>query len=363
MKILFLCGSLEFGKDGVGDYTRRLAGELIRQGQEASIIALNDRHISSIEQTEQEADGTNISVLRIPSCLSDGERYEAANKFIIEFNPEWVSLQYVPYSFQKRGLPFGLANALTKIGKGRKWHIMFHELWIGMEKKASWKSKFLGNIQIILTKKLIKKLAPQIVHTQTKLYQKQLGKLGVNALHLPLFSNVPVLHPLEKKRKEKEHLIVFGGIHYGSDILGFATWILKQEKDIGKKLQIDFIGKNGAELNNWIKTLEQYKISYCVHGTQNEDAISKLLSVANIGLTTTPHILTEKSGSVAAMQEHQLPVICIAREWVPKNININFTNNAVKWHPDLQLKDILKQKIGSHNLHKITTQFINELIN
>lgn len=27
MTILFLCGSLEPGRDGVGDYTRRLAGD------------------------------------------------------------------------------------------------------------------------------------------------------------------------------------------------------------------------------------------------------------------------------------------------------------------------------------------------
>ena len=32
MKIVFICGCLEPGKDGVGDYTRRLSAELIDHG-------------------------------------------------------------------------------------------------------------------------------------------------------------------------------------------------------------------------------------------------------------------------------------------------------------------------------------------
>jgi hypothetical protein len=40
LNIVFLCGSLQPGRDGVGVYTRRLAGEVIRQGHQASIISL-----------------------------------------------------------------------------------------------------------------------------------------------------------------------------------------------------------------------------------------------------------------------------------------------------------------------------------
>jgi hypothetical protein len=33
--------------------------------------------------------------------------------------------------------------------------------------------------------------------------------------------------------------------------------------------------------------------------------------MADLGVTTTPILLAEKSGTVAAMQEHELPVLCI----------------------------------------------------
>jgi hypothetical protein len=42
MKILFLTGSLEPGKDGVGDYTRLLANECGERGHEVFLLGLND---------------------------------------------------------------------------------------------------------------------------------------------------------------------------------------------------------------------------------------------------------------------------------------------------------------------------------
>ena len=53
MKLIFICGSLEPGRDGVGDYTRRLAGELIRQGHQIAIIALNYKIIAMITKELQ----------------------------------------------------------------------------------------------------------------------------------------------------------------------------------------------------------------------------------------------------------------------------------------------------------------------
>jgi hypothetical protein len=47
MKVLFICGSAQPQRCGVGDYSRRLAGELIRQGHKASIVSLMDADILS----------------------------------------------------------------------------------------------------------------------------------------------------------------------------------------------------------------------------------------------------------------------------------------------------------------------------
>ena len=45
MNILFICGSAEQSKDGVGDYTRRLCGALIRLGHNAQILSICDLYL------------------------------------------------------------------------------------------------------------------------------------------------------------------------------------------------------------------------------------------------------------------------------------------------------------------------------
>ncbi|MBC8041217.1 MAG: hypothetical protein H7Y06_11790, partial [Opitutaceae bacterium] len=51
MKILFFCTSLELGCDGVGDYTRRLAGECAARGHDCTLIALNDTYVTRASDT------------------------------------------------------------------------------------------------------------------------------------------------------------------------------------------------------------------------------------------------------------------------------------------------------------------------
>ena len=167
MRIVFLCGSLEPGHDGVGDYTLRLAGELQRQGHHPSIIALHDKLLHQKEaQIKQSNEPLEFNTLRLSNKLTWKERTIIAAEFIKQENPEWISLQYVPFSFQDKGLPIGLAKVLREIGHGKKWHIMFHELWVGMEMNSSFKMKLWGFFQKKTIKYIIKHLSPKVIHTQ-----------------------------------------------------------------------------------------------------------------------------------------------------------------------------------------------------
>src|SRR5690606_15350702 len=174
MRITFICGSLEPGRDGVGDYTRRLAGELIRQGHQASIIALNDMYLGFDFEGIQYSDNINLPILRLPSIWPSEKRFRNAKKYIKKFDPDFLSLQFVIFSFNSKGLPFGLNKRLRILGNGKPWHIMFHELWVGMDTGSSFKLMIWGNLQRWLIKSLADTLQPTTVHTQTKLYQLQL---------------------------------------------------------------------------------------------------------------------------------------------------------------------------------------------
>ncbi|MEL6941422.1 MAG: hypothetical protein AAFO82_02035, partial [Bacteroidota bacterium] len=104
--ILFICGSLEQEKDGVGDYSRRLAGEMTRKGHKVFLLAINDMYSTEVEETEQYDLETAIESYRLPKWLTLQEKKRLAASFIQRKNPNWLSLQYVPFSFNDRGIPY-----------------------------------------------------------------------------------------------------------------------------------------------------------------------------------------------------------------------------------------------------------------
>lgn len=112
MKLVFLCGSLELGCDGVGDYVRRLAEELFKQGHEIGAVALNDPSIKEDFTEIQRTDEFHFSILRISSGWPAEKRFAKAKTWIDAFDPEWLSLQFVIFSYHPKGLPFGLSGML-----------------------------------------------------------------------------------------------------------------------------------------------------------------------------------------------------------------------------------------------------------
>ena len=82
MRIVFLCGSLEQGRDGVGDYTRKLAGQLIRCGHNVVAVSLNDNYIKENIQCIQKLDGIELSVLRLSSTISFKMQFKIPRQFV-----------------------------------------------------------------------------------------------------------------------------------------------------------------------------------------------------------------------------------------------------------------------------------------
>lgn len=113
MDILFICGSVELGNDGVGDYTRRLCAKLIKEGHKAQILALCDRIVFYTSES-QVVEETSVIVHRIPIQASNKQRLFWLKEILKDFTPDWISLQYVPYSFNPKGLPFWLPYYLKK---------------------------------------------------------------------------------------------------------------------------------------------------------------------------------------------------------------------------------------------------------
>lgn len=364
MKIIFICGCLESGKDGVGDYTMRMAVELNKQGHETALIALSDRFVNNIVSALRHTDEISLPVLRFPQKFSTNTVVKKCKEFIHLHKPDWISLQYVAFSFQDKGLPFRFSKFIRQVTKGYKVHIMFHELWVGMNKEVSFKMRIWGFLQKKMITSFVYKVNPLIVQTQAKLYQQQLKKVSINAEILPLFSNIKVIGN-EHMIKSKNHinLIIFGSIHPGAPIDDFAKEAA--EYSISNNIQIimKFVGRCGKEQEIWASVWRSYNMDAMVLGEQSEQKISIELSSASIGIANTPYELMEKSGSVAAMKEHNLPIICLSHSWSYDKIRNNEEDKTLFQYTIGNLPLLINKKPLPHktNITVIARSFVDKL--
>lgn len=371
MKIIFVCGCLEPGRDGVGDYSRRLAGELNKQGHKAALISLYDKFQKGISESEQGQEETAISCLRLGNDISTNIRFYQARMWIDKVNPEWLSLQYVPFSFHPKGMPLGLSQKLVEIGRGKLWHIMFHELWLGMEKGSSFKMIIWGGVQRGIINKLLFKLKPKVIHTQSRLHRAQLAKLGIDAELLPLFGNIPANINCNRKQdvssKRKINMVIFGTIQSDAPIKTFAKEVAHYEKKNKVRITLTIMGHCHPEQKRWISIWEAEGLEVEFLGEQPFKCVSEVLQRASIGIGTTAFANIEKSGSVAAMLEHGLRVICLSRPWRSRGINDfepSFKNifEYQKGNLSFCLEEGLIEEGDFPSLSKISCQFNKSLM-
>lgn len=357
MSILFICGSAEPGKDGVGDYTRRLACKLAKSGHEIQILSLCDQQADSFITEDQMAEGITVQVHRIPIAASNTKRFFWLQEILNDFEPDWISLQYVPYSFNPKGLPFWLPSYLKRIKGHHKWHIMFHELWLGIDIESSLKHKCIGRLQQFIVKQITQSTNTNLVNTQNKLYQFFLQANDINAQILPICSNIPVT-AVKKEETGFTQFVLFGTIHNGAPFDEFVTDLKKNSNQFNKPVKIVFIGNNGPELNNYIQILEKYTIDFEVLGIQPENVISQVLLNSDFGISTTPYFQTEKSGVYAAYREHKINTICVSRKWTPTKGQYTIPQ-IIKYEKN-KLK-IVPMQVEVFDLHTMATKFINSI--
>lgn len=333
MNVAFLTSSLEPGKDGVGDYTRRLAAECMRQGHRVALLALNDAHVSGQVNGVQETEGVSLTTLRLPSGMPWTLRVKEARFWLDSFNPDWVSLQLVLFGFHPKGLCFGLGKRLAAINAKAPWHIMFHELWVGLGERSSIKHRIWGTIQKSIVKALIKRLQPRAINTQTEPYRHVLDQAGIQASILRLFSNIPyarndgpevvadcfVGHTLPKlgTRSQLYLVGVFGGIHPEWSASESITMLVPLVRRSHKRLVMILFGKSGLKAEGLLHIKQSLAghAEVVIAGEQTDLQISKILQSLDLGLATSPWQIIEKSGAVAAMLEHGLPVLITRDDW------------------------------------------------
>ena len=324
MKIAFICSSLEPGKDGVGDYTRRLAGELLANGEEISIFAINDRNVSEMFIETQYIDGHVINVVRMPTILNARSRFNILKHNLNEFKADLISLQYVNFGYNRYGLPFDIILRLRSAIKNSNLQIMFHELWCGMDKSSGLKEVFLGSLQKLTIKLTVFVLKPKYINTNIVRYQKRLKQIHVESVLLPIFSNISTTDYLTDDQKKKfyrskgltsilegsENWLVigfFGSIYRDSGLGKLIEHANAAAIYQNKRLAIVCIGHNRGTN---IEEIAERFLSTIVFktGMLSVAEINAVAQIVDLGIVTSPADCIDKSGSAIMWLERSIPI-------------------------------------------------------
>ena len=352
MKIAFITSSLEPGRDGVGDYTTLLSQECARRGHAVVRLAVHDRHI---EQEVRES-----ALLRLPATHDWSKRVREARGWLDSFAPDFVSLQFVCYGFEPRGLAGRVTPHLRTLLSGWPLQVFMHELWLGEERGASWKDRAVGWLQRrgILT--LLRDLDVRLVHTSNTTYAQLLERRGVFARHLPLFGSLPLPSASQEPPKGHLALVLFGTLH--------PVWPpepLFSMLPSDRRAVLTHVGNIGSGTALWDRLATQYQSSLSFHrlGELPPQQIADVFAQSHFGIATTPWALIGKSASVAGMLDMGLPVIVNRDEEAYPGLPTPKPEDPFLFRLDPQLPTLLRvspRRPPRLRLEEIATRFLTD---
>jgi hypothetical protein len=322
MRLLFLCSSLEPGRDGVGDYSRRLAQECAKLGHACALIALNDSHVAApIEVVEPDG----LATLRLPP----GADIAPAVAYRERFAPDWISLQLVAYGLHPKGLLFAATARLQTLIGRVPLHLMLHELWLGNDAVPRLRHRVMGWMQKSSLGQLLARLRPALVTTTNPVYAALLKTIGVDAGILPLFGNIPIAagEPLPDDIANRLRPLsdwtglFFGGLYREWRPEPFFGRLARAARTAGRSVGLVQIGNPGGEGDAIWSGLERdyaATFNFIRLGPQPAPVVSAMMQLADFGIAASPWSVIGKSGAATLMLEHGLPVIVTRDDFQPR---------------------------------------------
>ncbi|PTY05439.1 hypothetical protein DB347_13745 [Opitutaceae bacterium EW11] len=372
MKLLFLCTSLEPGRDGVGDYVRLLAEACVENGHDCQLVAVNDEHIARGGIEQQRGRSVDLRCMRLSPSERWDERFAAVQSLVHAFNPDWLSWNIVPYGFHPKGLiPPELAG-FGRLGRDRSVHVMLHELWIGLSRGEPLKNIAWGALQKRRLMHFLRALNPTVTHTSNATYEAVLAREGCHSQVLPLFGNISITEIVPQVPRPGEWIGgIFGTVHPQFPPVPCFDVLLEGAKASGRRLRMLGIGRMGTYGEQMFAALnEEYgeDLQATVVGEKTPAEVSRLLQTLDFGIATHPWALIGKSGAVAAMIDHGLPVVVPRDDWelrtrpieVPSIDKLVFKLSEMP--PELMAGRLARKSTPSARLPGIAYAFIESLV-
>jgi len=351
MSFAFVTGCLAAGRDGIGDYCRVLAGGLAAAGEHPVLLALADRD----ETVANEA----FPALRLAAGRSWPDRVARARRFLDERQVERVFFQLSPYLYQRRGLLRSAAPHLAALLARYRPQVMAHETWVGELPYHRWKDRLVGPWQRRGLLAVLRGLAPAEVFTSLPLYRTQLARHGVESSLLPLPGNLPVTQEAATLTLPGPVVGIFGGFwpsfapHAALDAVLAAS---------GGKATLLLIGRHGAapaRLDDWRR--RHPGLAIVETGELTPPELSRHLNLLRFALAISPWELAGKSGTIAALLEHGVPVLTVWGD-TSRPSGLPEDRAALLHPPGNPIGPLLARKPGSGPFRPMTPGIIERLL-
>jgi glycosyltransferase involved in cell wall biosynthesis len=294
--------------DGIGDYTARLAGTLVENELAVDVTLLTDgtRRIDPIP---------GISVHGDFDPVRPGSNWGLLD-LIAADRPDWLIVQYNPFSYGRRGLNLTLPRVLRRVRSrvpGVRLAVMYHERYVPvmswqfaiMTVWQRWQYRRIGRAADVVFFS-IQKWADE--------YRRFTARRGQPVHHLPVGSampRVPIDLATARARlgiaDDEIVLGLFGSSHVSRDLVSTreAVMVLAARH---RRIVLLYIGPHGVAIRKSIGSLPA-AVRLIVDGPHPPEEVSRRLSAIDLYLAAyTDGVSTRRSAMIAAFQ-HGLCVL------------------------------------------------------
>ena len=305
MRIAIVSGAYPPDLDGIGDYTWNLARELAKAHQ---ILVATSR--GSAPGNSESVEVIQIFDPKHPL------HYRNSVAAVRVWHPDWIVVQYNPFSYGRCGFCPWLPLTLHKNCKGKSpphLAVMFHETYVPAN---HWKFMLMRFWQIPQFAAMCRLADAVFVSTIRWLPKIRRFRKNPDAAVLPVGSNIPRSVMARVQSREILHLPpdatilgVFGSAHPSrlTDWIGAAA---QKVHDSNPKAILLYVGKDGSELRTRNGSIPMVDL-----GVLPAHRVADAIRAMDVMLCPFSDGISARRGSALAALQNDIPIVSTIKAW------------------------------------------------
>ncbi|NND72394.1 MAG: glycosyltransferase family 4 protein [Rhodothermales bacterium] len=312
--------------DGIGDYTSRIAEAL---GTQAEV------HVLTGPKPHATIAGVRVETTFDQDPRLSGEMLVAA---VDRIQPDWVLVQYNPFSYGKWGYNPHLPRSIRQIAEapGRKVALMIHEPYVPPE---NLRFHVMRLWQLRQFNSLINSAALVFFSISAWTEEFRLKYPDKRIVHLPIGSNIPLV-PGNRSHVRSTYGIsddtillgLFGSGH-PNRLFNYIHASIKQLRDDGVEAPLLYVGGSAEKLQ-----AAMAGATFIDGGKLPADDVSRHLSAMDIYLCPFGKGVSSRRGSFMAGIQHGLPCVTTTGSQTDSFFK-NYDGEAFIASPDSSIED------------------------